>query len=287
MLVHNGKHIPHQGLPLHSRRMWCSRYWSTWSSSAVRSSVGRQRGVPPTSGIGFMAQAEKLETQALELQRQAVIEERLRIARELHDVVAHHVAVIGVQAAAAGRMLRRDPGIAEQSLRSIESSSREAVAQMRGLLGTLRAADGEDRMPEPGLTDLHSLVEHSRAPGFDVEFDVVEDPELTLADVPGPIGLSLYRTVQEALANVRRHSTANRAQVSVRVSSEPQPRFTHGFAEVEVIDEGRPRSGTSGTGLGLLGVRERLSAHGGISEIGPRVTGGYRVRVRLPLGGAQ
>lgn len=232
-------------------------------------------------------QAATIEQQSRDLQRQAVIEERLRIARELHDVVAHHVAVIGVQATAAQRMLTRDPAVAEQSLRSIESSSREAVTQMRGLLGTLRATDSaepDSRVPEPGLAEVKALVESARAPGFDVALDVVEDGPGAISTVPAPVGLSLYRTVQEALANVRRHSTATHAQVSIRIARTPQPRFANGYAEVEVIDDGRPKHGTSGSGLGLLGVRERLSTHGGISEIGPRVTGGYRVRVRLPLG---
>ncbi len=233
-------------------------------------------------------QARTIDEQATTLQRQAVVEERLRIARELHDVVAHHVSVIGIQAAAARRVLRRDPDVAEQSLRSIETSSREAVTQMRGLLGTLRSDDApgdETRAPEPGLADVPRLVESSSSEGLLATCRVVEDAPGAVDAVPGPVGLSLYRTVQEALANVRRHSTATTASVVVRVDRRPERGFAHGYAEVEVIDDGRPRSGTSGTGLGLLGVRERLATHGGVSEIGPRVTGGYRVRVRMPLPG--
>ncbi len=233
-------------------------------------------------------QAHTIDAQAASLQRQAVVEERLRIARELHDVVAHHVSVIGIQAAAARRVLRRDPDAAEQALRSVETSSRDAVNQMRGLLGTLRADDTDpggatSRAPEPGLADVPGLVRSACAPGLATRCEVVEDAPGAVAAVPAPIGLSLYRTVQEALANVRRHSTATAATVFVRVDRRAENGFTHGFAEVEILDEGRPRSGTSGTGLGLLGVRERLATHGGVSEIGPRVTGGYRVRVRMPL----
>ncbi|MEN5074229.1 histidine kinase [Isoptericola cucumis] len=236
-------------------------------------------------------QAETIERQTAELQRQAVVTERLRIARELHDVVAHHVSVIGIQAAAARRLLARDPGAAAAPLETIEGESREAVAQMRSLLGTLRGmddepGDGGSRAPEPGLADIPGLAD--AADGLDVQVRVVADPGA--ADgVPGPLGLSLYRTAQEALANVRRHSTARRASVVVRVEREVDrgspdvERFPHGYAEVEVLDDGRPRSGSSGTGMGLLGIRERVATHGGVADVGPRTTGGYRVRVRLPL----
>ncbi|GAA1725201.1 hypothetical protein GCM10009809_21220 [Isoptericola hypogeus] len=312
------------------------------------------------------AQAETIERQTAELQRRAVVSERLRIARELHDVVAHHVSVIGIQAAAARRLLARDPDAAAVPLATIEGESREAVTQMRGLLGTLRGVDdggageggagrrgageggageagagrqgageggageagagrqgageggageagagrqgageggaGGDavphRAPEPGLADIPALAGAAGGGrpgvgldvGLDVEVRVVEDPDGAAAGVPGPVGLSLYRTVQEALSNVRKHSTARRASVVVRVDRRPaQPgspdadRFRYGYAEVEVLDDGRPRPGSSGTGMGLLGIRERVATHGGAADVGPRVTGGYRVRVRLPL----
>lgn len=241
-------------------------------------------------------QADTIERQAEELQRQAVVAERLRIARELHDVVAHHVSVIGIQAAAARRVLTRDPAAAAAPLATIEGASRDAVTQMRSLLGTLRDVDRglagetaslrvEHRAPEPGLAEITRLAEE---PGVDVTYRLVEDPAGAAAEVPETVGLSLYRTTQEALANVRRHSTARGASVVVRVERRPgavpgDPRFRHGFAEVEVLDDGRSRPGTSGTGLGMLGIRERVATHGGVAEIGPRATGGYRVRVRLPL----
>ena len=236
-------------------------------------------------------QAGTIERQAAELQQQAVVAERLRIARELHDVVAHHVSVIGIQAAAARRLLAKDPAAAAEPLATIETASRDAVAQMRGLLGTLREVPGRDgathsgRDPEPGLADVGRLAEGGAPAGLDVEYRLVEEPAGAAATTPGPVGLSLYRTAQEALANVRRHSTARSASVVVRVDRRPgcPAPFPHGFAEVEVLDGGRPRTGSSGTGLGLLGIRERVATHGGTAEIGPRATGGYRVRVRLPL----
>ena len=245
-------------------------------------------------------QARTIEEQAEALRDRAVVEERLRIARELHDVIAHHVAAIGVQAAAARRVMDRDPDSAAGALRTIEDSSRSAVAEMRALLGALRPDDpgsrseGDASRPtaEPsrptgeasrsaghGLADVARLAASHDTAGFSTTVSVAADAGHPLEEVPPIIGLSLYRTAQEALANVRRHSTANRAGVVLRTGEGPD---RTPYAEVEVLDDGRPRTGTSGSGLGLLGMRERVRSHGGECEIGPRVTGGYRVRVRLP-----
>ncbi|MCK0117517.1 histidine kinase [Isoptericola sp. S6320L] len=236
-------------------------------------------------------QAATIERQADELGRRAVVTERLRIARELHDVVAHHVSVIGIQAAAARRLLAKDPGSAAVPLSTIEAASRDAVEQMRGLVGTLRdigddggTAGGGDRSPEPGIADIERLA--GADGGLEVTYALVAEPAGAEAAVSGPMGLSLFRTAQEALANVRKHSTARAASVTVRVDRRPaadDARFRGGYAEVEVIDDGRARPGSSGSGLGLVGIRERVATHHGVAEIGPRVTGGYRVRVRLPL----
>ncbi|WP_323096358.1 sensor histidine kinase [Intrasporangium sp. YIM S08009] len=286
-LGHAGKPLPRQGLfsPSTAYVVYTLLVNVLYFGGAIiggqaawRAALHRER---------LASQAHTIEEQAAELQRRAVVEERLRIARELHDVVAHHVSVIGIQAAAARRTLRRDVDVAEASLRAVEGSSRDAVTQMRALLGTLRSADEDagptPRAPEPRLADVPALVQQTRESGLDAHCRVVEDTPGALDGVPGPLGLSLYRTAQEALSNVRRHSTARAAQVFVRVDRRPEPGFAHGYAEVEVLDDGRPRTGTSGTGLGLLGIRERLATHGGVGEIGPRVTGGYRVRVRMPL----
>ncbi|HET8601980.1 MAG TPA: sensor histidine kinase [Segeticoccus sp.] len=233
-------------------------------------------------------QAATIEQQTDELREHAVVEERLRIARELHDVVAHHVSVMGVQAAAARRVLSKNQQAAEGALAEVEESARQAVGEMRALLGTLRRdgrpSSSESRSPEPGVGDLPRLVEQVRSAQLDVSWSCVEDVDGAAAQVPAPIGLSLYRTVQEALANVRRHSTATRASVVLRVQAQPGPGAKR-YAEVEVLDDGHPRGNTSGTGLGLLGMRERVTHLGGTSEIGPRITGGFRVRVRLPLDG--
>jgi signal transduction histidine kinase len=238
-------------------------------------------------------QAATIERQAAELGRRAVVTERLRIARELHDVVAHHVSVIGIQAAAARRLLAKGDAATQDPqvpLATIESASRDAVEQMRGLVGTLRdigedgAVAGGGRAPEPGVADIARLADADD--GLDVSFTLVAEPAGAEGAIPGALGLSLFRTAQEALANVRKHSTARSVGLTLRVDRRPVPdgqRFPGGFAEVEVVDDGRARPGASGSGLGLVGIRERVATHQGVAEIGPRVTGGYRVRVRLPL----
>ena len=231
-------------------------------------------------------QAATIAAQSGQLQRRAVIDERLRIARELHDVVAHHVAVVGVQAAAGRKLLERgrpdDIEGAAEALGNVEASAREGVTQMRSLLGTLRdpASDAETegpdvRRPEPRLEDLPALLDEVRESGLRVDYEAVGPVE----DLSLPLAHSVYRIVQEALANVRRHSTADRAQVVLRVDRAAAAPY----AEVEITDNGRPRHGTSGSGLGLLGVRERAAVRKAEVDIGPRAVQGFRVRVRFPL----
>jgi signal transduction histidine kinase len=192
---------------------------------------------------------------------------------------------MGIQAGAARRVLDRDPDAARTALSHVEDASRDAVTQMRRLLGTLRegAGDGADdgtgaRTTDAGVGDLAELVADVREHGLGVHLDVVEARPGAAGRLPRGIGLAVYRTVQEALTNVRRHSTADTVSVVVRVDE------SAAYAEVEVVDNGRPRHGTSGSGLGQLGIRERAATHDGQVDIGPRVTGGYRVRVRYPLG---
>ncbi|NYF98572.1 sensor histidine kinase [Janibacter cremeus] len=238
-------------------------------------------------------QTATIRDQAEALRDNAIIEERLRIARELHDVVAHHISGIGVQAAAARRVLDTDPEAAKGALGRIESGSRDAVGQMRGLLGTLRkgetppgsdggaeadgwvGADGSDHAPQPGLADIPELAESRASTSLTVVHELVEESTGDLEGVPDSIGHCLYRTAQEALTNVTRHSSARTARVAVRVDA--------ASAEIEVTDDGRPRPGTSGTGMGQLGIRERINSHHGSVEMGPRPLGGYRVRARIPL----
>ncbi|HWC23131.1 MAG TPA: sensor histidine kinase [Flexivirga sp.] len=224
-------------------------------------------------------QARTIDVQAAELRRQAVDAERLRIARELHDVVAHHVSVIGVQAGAARRVLDKQPEAARDALAGIERSSRSAVSEMRALLGSLRPTNEPDRAPTPGLADMGALIADYRSAGLTVDLDTVDGLPPTASDVPPGVGLAIYRTVQEALANVQRHSTATAASVVTRFGRHAD----RGWAEVEILDNGSARPAGAGTGLGLIGMRERVAVLGGEAEIGPREAGGFRVRVRLPF----
>ncbi len=227
-------------------------------------------------------QAEQLRAQQEENARRAVTDERVRIARDLHDVVAHHVSGIGLQAAGARRVWERDPPAVREALRVIQDSSADAVGEMRQLVSLLRtdeapAPDG-DREPQPGLDAVEALLDQVRASGTDVR--------LRRAGTPFPVSatveLSLYRTVQEALANVRRHSTARSADVVLRWI--PADDSTGRAVEVEVLDDGRPRDtgSAAASGWGLAGIRERAALHGGSAEIGERPQGGFRVRVRVP-----
>lgn len=228
-------------------------------------------------------QNETIARQAGELTDQAVVNERIRIARELHDVVAHHVSVMGVQAAAARRLMAKNPDAAAEALGAVESSSREAVGQMRDLLGTLRTGDETegDRAPQPGLADLAALAESAHTDTNEVTFSLVEANPGEASIVPAPVQLCAYRIVQEALSNVRKHSTSRRTTAVVRVDA------STGLLEVDVTNDGQPRVGTSGTGWGQQGMRERVEHLGGVVEVGPRATGGYRVRAQMPLSGVR
>lgn len=249
---------------------------------AIVAGAGSWRGARQQALLADLA--DTVTHQSQELSEQAVVTERLRIARDLHDVVAHHVAAIGVQAGAARRVLQKQasdtPPQALEALSNIEQASREAVTQMRSLLGTLRErGERESTGTEPSVVDLSDLVEAAAVQGVEVEYRLVEAHPGSVALLDPGLLLSAHRTVGEALTNVARHSTATCAQVTVRHVVTP-----HCYLEVEVLDDGRPRGGTSGSGLGQLGIRERAATHGGEVELGPRVTGGYRVRVRFPIG---
>jgi signal transduction histidine kinase len=208
--------------------------------------------------------------------RGAVVAERVRIARDLHDVVAHHVSVMGVQAGAARRVLDRDPVTASDALRAVEQTARVAIGELRGLLGVLRADEpvaGAVAEPlgaaHPGLAQLPDLVSNARSAGLDVDFGVYGDTR----PVPDGVALSAYRVAQEALTNVVKHAGARHVDVRVRYLADS--------LEIEVTDDGRTGP-ASGTGFGLLGMRERVAVHGGELETGPRDGAGYRVRAALP-----
>jgi signal transduction histidine kinase len=207
----------------------------------------------------------------------AVAAERARIARELHDVVAHSISVMTIQAGAARLLLDGgDPGQAEQPLLSIEETGRETLAEMRRLLGVLRRDMSADPLEaRPTMANLESLVEDVRAAGLPVELSVAGD-----ADHIGPgVDLAAYRIVQEALTNVRKHAGLVPTRVAVRFGTKE--------LEVEVENEPGTSGGTNGepgSGHGLVGMRERVAVFGGTLDAGASDEGGFRVRARLPLG---
>lgn len=206
--------------------------------------------------------------------RRAAIEEQARIARELHDVIAHSVSVIVVQAAAAAEVFDAQPEQARAALRSIETAGRDALRELRLLLAVdRRGADAASADPQPGLDRLDELVEPLRAAGLDVAVRW-DGPARAL---PAGVDLSAFRIVQEALTNTLRHAHATHAEVTVRVAED--------VLELDVVDDGRGLAGeqSDGTGRGLAGMRERAAMHGGTLEAGAARRGGYRIHARLPL----
>lgn len=223
------------------------------------------------------ARADAEETTRQALAREAVAGERQRIARELHDVVAHSLSVMVVQAGAARRMVDKRPERAIEALGAIETTGREALDEMRRLLGVLRTdGDGDASLePQPSLLRLDALV------GADggVPVEVVVDGEPS--PLPAAVDLQAYRIVQEALTNVRKHAGPAHATVHVRYGADA--------VEVRVDDDGRGASAAGaagGAGHGLVGMRERAALCGGELRAGPRPGGGWSVTARLPLAGA-
>ncbi|WP_433353899.1 sensor histidine kinase [Microtetraspora malaysiensis] len=229
------------------------------------------------------------------LAQAAVAEERARIARELHDIVAHSVSVMTMQAGGVRLMLREEQHREREVLVTIEESGREAVEELRRMLGLLRAPDPDDLAPQPTLDRLDDLAEHSRAAGLDVTVEVTGTP----VPLPAGLGLSAYRIVQEALTNTLNHAGPTRAAVTIA--------YAPGELRLEITDDG-PRDGlrdrraplapgvTSATGRigparstsargghGLLGMRERVTLFHGTLTAGPLSPRGYRVRAMIPL----
>ncbi|UUU43634.1 sensor histidine kinase [Streptomyces sp. NBC_00162] len=205
----------------------------------------------------------------------AVADERRRIARELHDIVAHHITTMQLMAGGARANLASDPEVAREALVTLEGSGRMALSEMRQLLDVLRAGDEaeeEPTAPQPGVGDLAGIVGETCRAGLPVELDVRGEER----PLPPSVGLTVFRIVQEALTNARKY--AGEARASVRLTYGP-----HGLA-VEVSDDGAGAAAApAGSGYGLVGMRERVALHGGTLEAGPLAGGGFRVAARLPL----
>jgi signal transduction histidine kinase len=215
--------------------------------------------------------AERLERERERESARAVAEEQARIGRELHDVIAHSISVIVVQAAAARDVIASRPERAVAALADIETTGRAALGELRHLLAGVRGQAAF--APQPGLDRLDELVAQVRSAGLEVAVTGEGEPR----PVPPALDLSAYRVVQEALTNTLKHAHATRADVAVRYGS--------GELDVEVSDNGTGGSDGSGTGSGLVGMRERVNLFGGSLSTGPSPGGGFTVSARFPLAG--
>ncbi|MGS2615688.1 sensor histidine kinase [Micromonospora sp. LZ34] len=241
---------------------------------AVAFSVGRTVHARRTSTEALRERARVAEENQRALAEQAVADERRRIARELHDVVAHHVSVMGVLATGARRVLRRDPDAADEAVATIEETGRATLRELRRLLDVLRtdAEPAADLAPQPGLAGIGALVDQVREAGLPVTLRV----EGTPGAMEQGVALTLYRIAQEALTNALKHAGAATAQVRLGFGADA--------VEVEVTDTGRgPHPGTDRIGHGLVGMRERVGLYGGVLRIGARPGGGFRVYARIPV----
>jgi signal transduction histidine kinase len=205
-----------------------------------------------------------------ERMRRAAVDERARIARELHDVVTHNVSVMVVQAAAGNDVFASHPERAREALRAVEETGRRALGELRRLLDV--TGDDDGALPQPGLARVDELVANVRRAGLAVELNVQGTPRR----LPEALDLSAYRIVQEALTNTLKHAHASRAAIVVRYGEDD--------LDVEVTDDGVGSNGTATDGRGLIGMRERVALFGGDLRAGTASGGGYTVRARLPLG---
>lgn len=225
------------------------------------------------AGRSVRQNREHAETLSSRVAAEAVTAERLRIAREMHDTVAHSIGIVALQAGAARRVIDRRPERAKQALGEIETAGRETLAALRRMLVALRQADGEvsDTVPA-GLADLDRLAETTTAAGVRVEVRRAGEP----GPLPPEIDLSAFRIIQESVTNVVRHARVRDCLVSVDGSRA-------GELRLEITDRGRGHGSAPGSGFGLAGLRERVALLHGEFEAGPRPDGGFRVAARLPV----
>jgi len=216
--------------------------------------------------------AARAEREREEEARAAVAEERTRIARELHDIVGHSVSVMTVQAAGVRSLLKPEQEREREALQVIEQTGREALAEMRRLVGVLRRPEEAPALaPQPSLEHVDKLVAQAREAGLPVDLRVEGDP----VQLPAGVDLTAYRLVQEGLTNAIKHANAERAEVVVS--------YRNGTVELTVSDDGSGDGGGESGGHGLVGMRERVSVYGGSLDAGPRADGGYELHATLPV----
>ncbi|HEY0186206.1 MAG TPA: sensor histidine kinase [Cellulomonas sp.] len=246
--------------------------------------------------LALRERARRAEETREEIAMRRVAEERLRIARDLHDVIAHHVAVISVQSGVAQHVLGRDEDAAREALTHVRTSARSVLSELQDVLSVLRGTDGEPgTAPAPGLADVPALVEAARDAGLAVELDTagLVPADLSTADPGAAVAMTAYRIVQEALTNVRKHAPHARARVVlrsdedgmlVRVVNDAPTGGDAGLAPDLDRDPGSQPDPVAGSHLGLVGMRERVAAVGGLLQVGPRPDGGFSVTARFPAG---
>lgn len=223
---------------------------------------------------GLEDRAEQLERDAAQQAQIATAAERARIAREMHDVVAHSLSVMVVQADGALYAAEKRPEVAIETLRTISETGRASLTEMRKLLGLLRDNDGQQPLsPMPSAADIHDLVEQLRASGLTIELNVLG----VLERLDPATGLTTYRIVQEALTNTLKHAGPDvTASVDLRVTTDS--------VRIQVDDDGRGGTAADdGQGHGILGIRERIAVHDGVVDAGPRPGGGFRVKAVVPV----
>jgi len=233
---------------------------------------GRAMRARVSHSVELAARLARVERESEEQAREAVADERARIARELHDVIAHSVSVMVVQAGAAEEVLRSSPERALDPLRSVQETGRAALVEMARLLQILRRdAEQLGFAPQPGLDDLDGLLAQTRAAGLSVDLGVHGEPR------PLALGTDLcaYRIVQEALTNTRKHAGPAHVQVDIRYRTDT--------VEIEILDDGTSSANGAGGGHGLIGMSERVALFDGELEAGPTAQGGFRVRAKLPI----
>lgn len=241
-------------------------YGSAWAVGYVL----RQRA---TRIAELRGAADDLRQQQAEREQRAVADERARIARELHDIVSHSISVITIQAQAVRRRLQPEQAAEARDLRDVEDAAREAMAEMRRLLGVLRADGPVALAPQPGLDQLPRLLADTEAAGVRVELRTEGDA----GPLPPGLGLAAYRIVQEAMTNCRKHSPASAAKVIIR--------YFPASLELQVENDGPvPPVARGNGGHGLIGMRERVLLYGGTLHAGPRPEGGFSIRATLPRG---
>lgn len=235
--------------------------------------IGRETHQRQRRMVELEARAIRAEHEREQRAAEAVVNERVRIARELHDVVAHEMTVMTIQSAGARRIIDSDPEKASQAMASAEAAGHRGLTEMRRLLGMLRTSDPKATAPLPGLESLEGLVEQMTLTGLPTSLEIKGNPRV----LPVGVDLNAYRIIQEALTNTLKHGGPN-------VRADVQLQYSDDVLRLEVLDDGRGAAATGATdGQGLVGMQERVALLKGSMQAGPRPGGGFRITAKIPI----